>query len=160
MAAVACVLTDPHSSTSAAKATLAFGQEFVTLSMQAHIELVMQASYWRAQHGRAVERLEWQATQYRELLGQTQQREAALRSELQTAQAKIRDLQQRLFGRKTEPCCRRDLRPWIRHRRRARVRAPARRAVPYFSCRWKGCTAPTRSVRPAAPTAGTVNSTS
>ena len=102
MAAVASVLTDPHSSTSDAKATPPFGQEVVTLSKQAHIELVMQASYWRAQHGRAVERLDWQATQYRELLGQALQREAALHSELQTAQAKVRDLQQRLFGRKTE----------------------------------------------------------
>lgn len=102
MAAVAYVApTDPHSSSSDAKAT-PFAQESVTLSKQAHIELVMQASYWRAQHGRAVERLDWQATQYRELLGQALQREAALHSELQTAQAKVRDLQQRLFGRKTE----------------------------------------------------------
>jgi hypothetical protein len=101
MAAVACVPTDPHSSTSDVKAT-PFVQEFVTLSKRVHIELVMQASYWRAQHGRAVERLDRQATRYRKLLGQALQREAALHSELQTAQAKVRDLQQRLFGRGAE----------------------------------------------------------
>jgi len=101
MAAVACVLPDSISSASDARAT-PFAQAFVTLSKQEHIELVMQANYWRAEHRRALERLAWREAQYRQQLGQAVQREAALHSELQTAQAKIRDLQQRVFGRKTE----------------------------------------------------------
>ena len=79
-----------------------FEQALVTLTKQAHIELVRQANYWRWAHGRALERLEGQATHYREQLDQAQQREGALRAALQTAQAKIRDLRGRVFGGKTE----------------------------------------------------------
>jgi transposase len=92
---------------------------FVTLTKQEHIELVWAAKFWKMEHGRAAERalrieavFEQRLRRAGELAGQ---REAALLGELETAQAKIRDLQQRLFGRKSE-------RRWIiddQHRRGA-----------------------------------------
>lgn len=101
MATVPCV--PPGSSASASAARSApFVQPFVTLTKQAHTELLRQANYWKAAHRRALERLERREAQYRGLLGQALQREATLRGELKDAQAKIRDLQQRVFGRKTE----------------------------------------------------------
>ena len=101
MAAIACELSESSAPRSNAKPT-PFEQELVTLTKQAHIELVTQANYWRWAHRRALERLEGQAAHYREQLDQAQQREAALRAVLQTAQAKIRDLRRRVFGGKTE----------------------------------------------------------
>lgn len=83
-----------------------FAAEYVTLTKQEHIRLKSAAKYWQSQHSRAVERMEWQAEHdRRELLrhkAQATQCEAALRAELELAQAKVRDLQQRLFGRKSE----------------------------------------------------------
>ena len=79
-----------------------FSQERVTLSKQEHIELVMQARYWKSQHERAVQREQRLHGALRAQHQQAEQREAALRSQLQLAQAKIRDLQQRMYGRKSE----------------------------------------------------------
>jgi transposase len=83
-----------------------FAAEYVTLTKQEHVQLKYEAKYWQSQHGRAVKRMEWQAEHdRRELLrhkAQAAQREADLRAELALAQAKVRDLQQRLFGRKSE----------------------------------------------------------
>jgi len=83
-----------------------FASEWVTLSKQAHIDLVHQAHYFRALHERAVARAAWREDRYqkvlRQLKAQGAQREAALQAQLQEAQARIRDLQQRLFGSKTE----------------------------------------------------------
>jgi transposase len=79
-----------------------FAQQFITLSKQAHIELVAQARYWKSQHARALERLAHSEERLEEQRKEASEREAALRSELEQATAKIRDLQQRLFGRKTE----------------------------------------------------------
>jgi len=83
-----------------------WAHEYVQLTKQAHGELVMQANYWKAQHGRAIGRSQWREGRYRrinrQLKDQAGQREAALRAELDLAQAKIRDLQQRVFGRKSE----------------------------------------------------------
>ena len=93
--------TDPLASPGEAKAA-PFDQECVTLTKRAHIDLVMQANYWRAQHGQAVQRLKWQALQQTELLSQAQQREAVLQTELHALRARVLDLEQRLFGRKTE----------------------------------------------------------
>jgi transposase len=101
MVAIACELSESSAPRSNAKPT-PFEQTLVTLTKQAHIELVTQANYWRWAHGRALERLEGQAAHYREQLDQAQQRAAALRAALQTAQAKIRDLRRRVFGGKTE----------------------------------------------------------
>ena len=83
-----------------------FATVYVTLTKQEHIELVMQANGWRTQHRRAVERGQWREGRYQRVLRQVKEqaahREAALRTELELAQAKIRDLQQRVFGRKSE----------------------------------------------------------
>jgi transposase len=79
-----------------------FSQEWVTLSKQEHIELVMQARYWKSQHERAVQREQRLHSALRAQHLQAEQREAAFRSQLQLAQAKIRDLQQRMYGRKSE----------------------------------------------------------
>lgn len=79
---------------------------YVTLTKQEHIELVTQAHSWRSLHGRAVQRAKWCEGRYQRVLRQIKeqaaQREVALRAELDLANAKIRDLQQRMFGRKSE----------------------------------------------------------
>jgi len=83
-----------------------FASESVTLRRQEHIELVMQANYFKAMHERAVARAAWREDRYQRVLRQMKvqgaQREAALRAELEAAHARLRDLQQRLFGSKTE----------------------------------------------------------
>jgi len=83
-----------------------WAHEYVQLTKQAHGELVMQANYWKALHGRAIGRAQWREDRYRrinrQLKEQATQLEAALRAELDLAQAKVRDLQQRVFGRKSE----------------------------------------------------------
>ena len=101
-----------------------FATVYVTLTKQEHIELVMQANYWKGLHHRACERTQWQEGQrlremreardiavlceqrhqqeLRRVKEQAAQCEAALRAELELVQAKVRDLQQRLFGRKSE----------------------------------------------------------
>ena len=101
-----------------------FAGVYVTLTKCEHFELVMAARYWRSQHERAVSRQLQQEGSYRRLVVElrehaglaeaglraelavarveAEQRESALRVELDLAQAKVRDLQQRLFGRKSE----------------------------------------------------------
>src|SRR5262249_59693020 len=100
MSAAACE-ADASASVEDAKRT-PFSQEWVTLSKQQHIELVMQARSWKSLHERAVKRNEWLRGALRRQHEQAQQREAALRAQLELAQAKIRDLQQRMYGRKSE----------------------------------------------------------
>jgi transposase len=79
-----------------------FDRELVTLTKRAHIELVMQARQWKSLHERAVRRLELTEKRHQFELAQAQQREARLKAELDSAQAQIRDLRQRVFGAKTE----------------------------------------------------------
>src|ERR1051325_7168949 len=64
--------------------TTPFSQQSVVLTKQAYIALKWEANYWRAQHARLVER------------------EAALKREVATLQATIRELTQRLYGTKSE----------------------------------------------------------
>src|SRR6266850_2988021 len=64
--------------------TTPFSQQTVMLTKQAYIELKWEANYWRAQHARLLER------------------EAALKAEVETLHATIRDLNQRLYGTKSE----------------------------------------------------------
>jgi transposase len=64
--------------------TTPFSQQPVVLTKQAYIELKWEAHYWRAQHERLLER------------------EAALQAEVAALQATIRDLNQRLYGTKSE----------------------------------------------------------
>lgn len=56
----------------------------VILTMKEHIELKWDAGYWKSLYSRAIKR------------------EAILKEELQQAQAQIRDLKQRLYGKKSE----------------------------------------------------------
>src|SRR3989442_11772637 len=61
-----------------------FSQQSVVLTKQAYIELTWQANYWQAQHARSVER------------------EATLTAKVESLEATIRDLTQRLYGTQSE----------------------------------------------------------
>ncbi len=78
----------------------------VTLTKLEHIELVLAANHWKSRHARAVSRLQHVEDSdqrfVRQLQEQAKPREATLRAELELAQAKVRDLQPRLFGRTSE----------------------------------------------------------
>lgn len=93
-------------SQSLASAETPFANEFITLSRQEHIRLLCEGRYWRRLHQRAVERLAHQESEYRERLRSESesaaQREQVLRRELEYARGRIRDLEQRLFGRRSE----------------------------------------------------------
>lgn len=108
-----------------------FDQVWVTLSKREHIQLLMDAKYWKTAHERAVAREQWLELQKRQLLADMAQYKAQLRSELEQtlalqrqghqqqlqqgaqqraqlqaqleqALAQVRDLRQRVFGRKSE----------------------------------------------------------
>ncbi len=108
-----------------------FDQVWVTLTKREHIQLVMDAKYWKAAHQRAVSRQQWLELQRTQLLEGLAQHKAQLRSEfeqalaqarqsqqqqlqqvaqekadlqaqLEVAHAQIRELRQRVFGRKSE----------------------------------------------------------
>lgn len=93
-------------SQSAASAETPFAREFVTLSRQEHIQLLWDGRYWKRLHGDAVARLERLEGEYRQRLRSEIEsaalREQALQQELEYARGRIRDLEQRLFGRKSE----------------------------------------------------------
>jgi len=79
---------------------------YVTISKQEHIELKTAANYWQTLHRKAVGRAQWRELRYqrivRELKAQAAKSNAALQAELELAQAQVRDLQKRLFSRKSE----------------------------------------------------------
>ena len=83
-----------------------FAEVLVTLTKEQEIKLRWEANFWRSQHRQALVRLaESEAAHRVEMARAAEQaaaREAALRSELEQAQGRIRDLQKRLFGRKSE----------------------------------------------------------
>ena len=79
-----------------------FAQVLVTLTKEEHIRLRAEGSYWQSQHQQALARIEQLKAEHRLAMEQAAQREASLRSELEKAEGKIRDLQKRLFGRKSE----------------------------------------------------------
>ncbi len=77
------------STTSSCGAVLPFGEapfslETITITKTEYIQLRWEAQYWKSQYGRSVER------------------EQAIKAKNERFQARIRDLTQRLFGRKTE----------------------------------------------------------
>ena len=78
-----------------------FAREWVTLTKQEHTRLVCEAN-WKSAHQRANARLQEIEAQHRLEIAQAATRETTLRSERDAAQAKVRDLQKRLFGRKSE----------------------------------------------------------
>ena len=88
------------------KPPVPFATVYVTLTKQEHIRLVMEANAWKGLHRKATGRAEWNERRHQhELLKlklQAEQCETALRAELELAHAKVRDLQKRLFGRKSE----------------------------------------------------------
>ena len=61
-----------------------FAQSCVHLTKQQYLQLKWDSRYWQRQHDRAIVR------------------EAALKKELESAQAEIRDLKQRLYGKHSE----------------------------------------------------------
>jgi transposase len=83
-----------------------FACEYVTLSRQEHIRLVWEGRHWKRLHHGATIRLAEQEADYRRCLqcqsAGAEQREQALRRDLEYARGRIRDLEQRLFGRKSE----------------------------------------------------------
>src|SRR6266705_20111 len=64
--------------------TTPFSQQSVVLTKQDSIALKWEANYWQAQHARLVER------------------EAALKAQVEALEATVRDLNQRLYGTKSE----------------------------------------------------------
>jgi len=94
-------ITCAESSTSKGQLT-PFAQVMVTLSKEEEIKLRCEANYWKSQHQQALARYAQLEANHRLAMAQAAEREAALRSELEQAEGKIRDLQKRLFGRKSE----------------------------------------------------------
>ena len=94
-------ITCAGSSTSQGKRT-PFAQVMVTLSKEEEIKRRWEANYWKSQHQQALVRLAQREADHRLAMAESAAREAALRSELDLAEGKIRDLQKRLFGRKSE----------------------------------------------------------
>jgi transposase len=77
------ISTTAYAPASDEKAT-PFSKQTVVLTKQDYIALKWEANYWRAQHARLV------------------QREAALQAQVEGLEAQIRDLTQRLYGKKSE----------------------------------------------------------
>lgn len=79
---------------------------FVTISRQEHIALKSAAHYWQTLHRKAVDRFQWRELRYqrilRELKATGAKSNAALQAELDLARGQIRDLQRRVFARKSE----------------------------------------------------------
>ena len=100
MSAMACPL-DANPAVSDARPA-PFATVYVTLSKQEHIGLLWDANYWKSAHHRATLRLQWAELHHRQSLDQAALREATLRGGLEDAHAKIRDLQRRVFGRRSE----------------------------------------------------------
>ena len=69
---------------SQAAASAPFAEIMVSISQQEYVQLKWDARYWQRQHQRALSR------------------EAELKDQIETLRAQVRDLRQRLFGRKTE----------------------------------------------------------
>ncbi len=91
---------------STASAETPFAKEVVTLPRQEHIRLVCEGRYWKGLHQGAIERLARLECEYRERpqcqVESAAQREQALQRELVHARGRIRDLEQRLFGRQSD----------------------------------------------------------
>lgn len=83
-----------------------FSLESITLSKQDYIQLISDRNRLQDLHARAVTRAKWYQERYRTLLhygkAQSSKRELELTAELTSAHAKIRDLNQRVFGRHSE----------------------------------------------------------
>lgn len=98
-------LADANQGTGAPGAAPFAGAQ-ITLSRQAHIRLVCEAQYWKGLYRKAQEcREELERRCERRLERQAheaEERERGLRQELEGARGRIRDLEKRLFGKKSE----------------------------------------------------------
>jgi len=83
-----------------------FSQETITLTKQEYLQLINERNSYKGLHAQAVKRGLWYQERYRALLlygkEQSSKRESELTAELVKAHAKIRDLNQRVFGRHGE----------------------------------------------------------
>jgi transposase len=61
-----------------------FAEEYITLSKEEHIDLTCSAKYWQSQHARALDR------------------ETALKKRVAELEAEVRNIKQRLYGKKSE----------------------------------------------------------
>jgi len=89
-----------------ASGSIPYAGETVTLSRQDHIQLVWDAQYWKSRHGGALQRIEQLEIRHRRELHRQDQRaarrEEALLRDVEHARGRIRDLERRLFARKSE----------------------------------------------------------
>lgn len=79
-----------------------FSQVLVTLTKEAHIQLVWRANYWQTQQQRAINRVQKLEAELKIEIEQAAAREEALQNALVNAQARIKELEKRVFGRKSE----------------------------------------------------------
>ena len=79
-----------------------FEQVMITITQQEDIELVMQANDWESWHQRSLVRIEWRQSRNQRQRELSALAEAALRCEWEHQRAGVRDLQKRLFARKSE----------------------------------------------------------
>lgn len=84
---------------------------YVPLTKKAHTRLLRQVDRWKAAHREVAASLKQLTLNHQAAMAQAAQREADLRVELETAQGKVRDLQKRVFGRKSEQRSRPDAVP-------------------------------------------------
>jgi transposase len=118
------LVDETHAVSDEQTAPVPFATVYVTLTKQEHIQLVLDANQSKSLHRRAVERAEWSERRHQhdmlkaaelaqsrvhqlqqefcQFKDEAAQREATLRTELELSQAKVRELQKRLFGRKGE----------------------------------------------------------
>lgn len=98
--------SNANSTAGAAPADVPFAAVHFTIAKQEHIRLKTEAGYWKALHQHAVDAARRDQLRHerlvRELKERAAQAEAALRVELEAAQAMVRDLRQRVFGAKGE----------------------------------------------------------
>ena len=80
--------------------------EYVTISRQEHIALKSAANYWQALHRKAVDRFKWRELRYQRIVRALKatgvKSVAALQAQLELARGQVRDLQKRVFARKSE----------------------------------------------------------
>jgi len=79
-----------------------FSEQFITITKKEYIQLTCAINFWNAQHTRAVVRNKKFIAALRAANEEAQAREQKLIDELLVLQGKINELNQQLFGKKTE----------------------------------------------------------
>jgi len=92
--------------TAKAASAAPFACEYVTLTKQKHIALKMKAQHWKTLHARAEARHQWRAQRYARILHEFKEQaclaQAKFALAIEEQKAKVRDLQKRLFGGRSE----------------------------------------------------------